>query len=103
LGNCAGCCVFYEVFVTAKKSIHAGCGKSCLQVVNIMAMFRTAVPARERSKTIEKFMQEEVARRETQRDQRIEQLAKLIETDPAYAEVRAVSESVDAVAGEAVK
>ncbi len=69
----------------------------------IMAMFRTAVPARERSKTIEKFMQEEVARRETQRDQRIEQLAKLIETDPAYAEVRAVSESVDAVAGEAVK
>jgi hypothetical protein len=68
-----------------------------------MAMFRTAVPARERSKTIEKFMQEEVARRETQRDQRIEQLAKLIETDPAYAEVRAVSESVDAVAGEAVK
>jgi len=69
----------------------------------IMAMFRTAVPARERSKTIEKFMQEEVARRETQRNQRIEQLAKLIETDPAYAEVRAVSESVDAVAGEAVK
>ena len=69
----------------------------------IMAMFRTAVPARERSKTIEKFMQEEVARRDTQRDQRIEQLAKLIETDPAYAEVRAVSESVDAVAGEAVK
>ena len=69
----------------------------------IMAMFRSAVPARERSKTIEKFMQEEVARRETQRDQRIEQLAKLIETDPAYAEVRAVSESVDAVAGEAVK
>jgi hypothetical protein len=69
----------------------------------IMAMFRSAVPARERSKTIEKFMQEEVARRDTQRDQRIEQLAKLIETDPAYAEVRAVSESVDAVAGEAVK
>lgn len=69
----------------------------------IMAMFRTVVPARERSKTIERFMQEEIERREAQRDQRIEQLAKLVETDPAYEEVRKVSESVDAVAGEAVE
>ncbi|MBK7051799.1 MAG: hypothetical protein KBF98_12375 [Rhodoferax sp.] len=69
----------------------------------IMAMFRSVVPARERSKTIERFMQEEVERRETQRDQRIEQLAKMVETDPAYAEVRSVSETVDAVAGEAVE
>ena len=69
----------------------------------IMAMFRSVVPARERSKTIERFMQEEVERRETQRDQRIEQLAKMVETDSAYAEVRSVSETVDAVAGEAVE
>jgi len=69
----------------------------------IMALFRTVVPARERSKTIERFMQEEVERRETQRDQRIEQLAKMVETDPAYAEVRAVSQDVDEVAGEAVE
>jgi flagellar motor component MotA len=68
----------------------------------IMAMFRSVVPARERSKAIEKFMQEEVERREMERHQRIEQLAKLVETDPAYAEVRVVSESVDAVAGEAL-
>lgn len=69
----------------------------------IMAMFRSVVPARERSKTIERFMQEEVERRETQRDQRIEQLARMVETDPALAEVRALSEAVDAVAGEAVQ
>ena len=69
----------------------------------IMALFRTVVPARERSKTIERFMQEEIERRETQRDQRIEQLAKMIETDPAYAQVRAVSQAVDAIAGEAVE
>lgn len=69
----------------------------------IMALFRTVVPARERSKTIERFMQEEVERRETQRDQRIEQLARLVETDPAYTEVRAVSQDVDEVAGEAVE
>jgi len=69
----------------------------------VMAMFRTVVPARERSKTIERFMQEEINRREAQRDQRIEQLAKMVETDPAYADVCQVSESVDAVAGEAVE
>ncbi len=69
----------------------------------IMAMFRTAVPASERSKTIEKFMKEEVERREMQREQRIEQLAQMVETDPAYAEVRAVSQDVDGVAGESVK
>lgn len=69
----------------------------------IMAMFRSVVPARERSKTIERFMQEEVERRETQRDQRIEQLARMVETDPALAAVRALSEAVDAVAGEAVQ
>jgi len=68
----------------------------------IMALFRTVVPARERSKTIERFMQEEVKRREAEREQRIEQLAKMVETDPAYADVRAVSRDVDAVAGEAV-
>lgn len=69
----------------------------------VMAMFRTVVPARERSKTIERFMQEEINRREVQRDQRIEQLAKMVETEPAYAEVRMTSEFVDAVAGEAVE
>jgi len=69
----------------------------------IMAMFRAAVPARERSKTIEKFMQAEVNLREMQRDQRIEQLAKMVETDPVFAEVRAVSQAVDAIAGESVE
>jgi hypothetical protein len=69
----------------------------------ITAMFRTVVPASERSKTIERFMQEEVERRKMQRDQRIEQLAKLVETDSAYAEVSAVCEDVDGVAGEVVE
>ncbi len=69
----------------------------------IMAMFRAAVPARERSKAIEQFMQEEVERREKQRYERIEQLARMVESDPVYAEVRAVGASVDAVAGEAIE
>ena len=69
----------------------------------IMDLFRTVVPSRERSKTIEKLMREEIERRSKAREQRIEQLATLVETDPAFVEVRAVSDDVDAVAGEAAQ
>lgn len=69
----------------------------------IMDLFRAVVPSRERSKTIEKFMREEVDRRAVAREQRIEQLAAMVETDPEFAEIRTVSIDVNAVAGEAVQ
>jgi hypothetical protein len=59
---------------------------------DVMARFRELVPFRERSKTVERFM----------RDLHIERLANLVETDPQYADLRAVSGDVDAVAGEGV-
>lgn len=69
----------------------------------VMALFRAVVPARERSKTIERFMREEIERRQSATDRRIEQLATLVETDPVFRQVRAVSDDVDAVAGEALE
>lgn len=69
----------------------------------IMDLFRAVVPSRERSKTIEKFMREEVERRSAAREQRIEQLATMVETNPEFAEIRALSVDVNAVAGEAVQ
>lgn len=69
----------------------------------IMALFRSVVPSSERSKTIERFMREEIARRESARDRRIERLAAMVETDAAFADVRAVAAEVDGVAGESVE
>jgi hypothetical protein len=70
---------------------------------DIMAMFRQAVPHSERSKTIEGFMREEIARREKAKEQRIAQLAAMVESDPDFAQVRAVSDDANAVAGESVE
>jgi flagellar motor component MotA len=70
---------------------------------DIMAMFRTVVPSSERSKTVEKLMREEIARREQAREQRMAQLAAMVETEPEFADLRAVSDDVDAVAGESVE
>jgi hypothetical protein len=67
-----------------------------------MALFRAVVPARERSKTIEKFMREEVERRAVAREQHIEKLAALVETNPEFADLRAAAVDADAVAGETV-
>jgi hypothetical protein len=69
---------------------------------DVMARFRELVPFRERSKTVERFMRAEVDRIELARDLHIERLANLVETDPQYADLRAVSGDVDAVAGEGV-
>lgn len=69
----------------------------------IMAMFRNVVPSSERSKTIEKFMREEIERREAARESRIAQLAAMVETDAEFAEVRAVSDAVNGVAGEGLE
>jgi hypothetical protein len=69
----------------------------------VMALFRAVVPSRERSKTIEKFMRDEVERRAMARQQQIEQLAALVETGSEFADIRSVAVDVDAVAGEAVQ
>ena len=66
----------------------------------VFERFRSLVPDRERSKTIENFMLSEIARRENLRDARIERLAKLIETDERFSAVRGVSVDVNAIAGE---
>jgi len=66
----------------------------------IFERFRSLVPDRERSKAIENFMLSEIARLENRRDARIEKLAKLVETDERYSDVRGVSEDVNAIAGE---
>ena len=69
----------------------------------IMELFRAVVPSRERSKTIEKFMREEVERRAVARQQHIEKLAALVEAGLEFADIRAVAVDVNAVAGEAVQ
>ena len=66
----------------------------------IFERFQSLVPDRERSKAIENFMLSEIARLENRRDARIEKLAKLVETDERYSDVRGVSEDVNAIAGE---
>ncbi len=69
----------------------------------VMALFRAVVPPRERCKTIEKFMREEVERRAMACQQQIEQLAAMVDTGPEFADIRAVAVNVNAVAGEAVQ
>lgn len=68
----------------------------------VFERFRSLVPDRERSKTIENFMLQEITRREAARDSRLERLARSVENDPQYADVRSVSQLVDAIAGEAL-
>ena len=69
----------------------------------IVELFRAVVPSRERSKTIEKLMREEVERRAEARQQHIEKLAALVETGTEFADIRAVAVDVNTVAGEAVQ
>jgi flagellar motor component MotA len=68
----------------------------------VLARFRAIVPNRERSKAIESFMLKEIETREDAREREIEQIARMVESDPAFAEVRGVATDVDAVAGDAV-
>ena len=69
----------------------------------VLERFRALVPSSKRSQEIERLMREEISRRENQRELEIEQLARQVETDPAYADVRSVSSDTDAIAGEAVQ
>ena len=47
-------------------------------------------------------MKKEISRREREREQRIAQLALMIEYDSRYRDVRAVSDFIDGIAGESV-
>jgi len=69
----------------------------------VLERFRALVPNRERSKAIEQFMRDEISRREREREQRIAQLAIMVESDPQYVDVRDVYDDVDRVVGEGVE
>lgn len=71
----------------------------------IFERFRELVPSRERSQTVERFMRDEIARREQAREAEIERLATMVEndSDAAFAAVRGVTGDVDAVAGSALE
>jgi hypothetical protein len=68
----------------------------------VLERFRAIVPNRERSKVVETLMLREIALREERREREIEKIARMVETDPAFAKVRGVSADVDAIAGDAV-
>lgn len=68
----------------------------------VLERFRAVVPNRERSKVVESLMVKEITLREERREREIEKIARMVETDPAFAKVRGVSADVDAVAGDAV-
>ena len=68
----------------------------------VLERFRAIVPDRERSKLVESLILKEIALREERREREIEEVARMVETDPAFARVRGVSGDVDAVAGGAV-
>ena len=68
----------------------------------VLARFRATVPNRERSKVIESLMLKEIETRAEAREREIEQIARMVESDPAFAEVRRAARDIDAVAGDAV-
>ena len=69
----------------------------------VMARFRALVPDRQRSKVVESLLRQELDSRERAFEARLAEAAHLVETHPDFAEVRAVSDDVDGVAGEAVE
>lgn len=69
----------------------------------VLNRFRDLVPFRERSQEVERLMREEIARRELAREQHIERLALQVESGAEFADVRAASDDVNAVAGEALE
>ena len=69
----------------------------------VLERFRALVPSSKRSQEIERLMREEISRRENQRELEIEQLARQVETDGEYGDVRAVSDDINIIAGEAVQ
>ena len=62
----------------------------------VLGRFNTLFKGRERSRTVERLMERAIAEREDE----VTAAARLIETDPAFAEVRAISGEVDALAAE---
>ena len=68
-----------------------------------MARFRAIVPHRERSKVIESLLRKELDIREHKREQRLEDVARMVESHPDFVQTHAGAEDVDGVAGEAVE
>ena len=69
----------------------------------VMARFRAIVPHRERSKVIESLLRKELDIREHKREQRLEDVARMVESHPDFVQTHAGAEDVDGVAGEAVE
>lgn len=70
---------------------------------DVMARFRALVPGGERSKVVEKLLRKELESREQAREARLVAAIHLVETHPDFADVRALSDEVDGIAGEAVE
>ncbi len=69
----------------------------------VMARFRAVVPHRERSKVIESLLQKELDARESERETRLENVARMVESHPDFEQVRKDSEDVERIAGEAIE
>jgi metal-responsive CopG/Arc/MetJ family transcriptional regulator len=69
----------------------------------VMTRFRAIVPHRERSNVIESLLRKELEVRERDREQRLEDVARMVESHPDFVQTHAVAEDVDRVAGEAVE
>ena len=67
---------------------------------DVAERFRALVPFRERSKVIERLLDEELANRERLREDELSAIATQVESESAFANVREVSADVDNVAGE---
>jgi len=69
----------------------------------VMARFRAVVPHRERSRVIESLLQKELDTRERERETRLEDVARMVESHPDFQQVRKDSEYVERIAGEAIE
>lgn len=69
----------------------------------VVARFRAVVPHRERSKVIESILQKELDTREREREKRLEDVARMVESHPDFEQVRKASEDVERIAGEAIE
>ena len=65
----------------------------------VLNRFNSTFRPRERSKIVEQFMRQALAKKERQ----LIAAVRLIESDPRFAAIREVSGDVDRIAGEAVK
>jgi len=69
----------------------------------VMARFRAVVPYRERSKVVESLLQKELDAREKECDRRLEDVARMVESHPDFAQVRRDADDIERIAGEAIE